>query len=105
MPIDAVRMYNGDGNLVNVVTAPQEMDISFNAYVVCDVHFPLVSTPGNVQNDVESGPEIPAMSTPLPSQGESVPLSEPDVEVCADMAIEVPNNPICELKKLLYVRP
>ena len=50
MPIDAVRMYNGDGNLVNVVIAPQEMDTSFNASVVCDVHFPLVSTPGSVQN-------------------------------------------------------
>ena len=60
MPIDAVRMFNGDGNLVNVVTVPQELDTSFNASVVCDVHFPLVSTPGNVHNDVESGPEIPA---------------------------------------------
>ena len=96
MPIDAVRMYNGDGNFVNVVTAPQEMDTSFNASVVCDVHFPLVSTPGSVQNDVESDPEIP--STPLPSQSESVPLSEPDAGVCADMAVEVPNNPMCELK-------
>ena len=98
MPIDAVRIYNGDGNLVNVVTAPQEMDTSFNASVVCDVHFPLVSTPGNVQNDVESGPEIPATSTPLPTQSEAVPLSEPDAGVCADMAVEVPNNPMCELK-------
>ena len=60
MPIDAVRMYNGDGNLVDVVTAP-----------------------GNVQNNVES---------------EAVPLSEPDAGVCADMAVEVPNNPMCELK-------
>ena len=99
MPIDAVRMYNGDGNLVNVVTAPQEMDTSFiNTSVVCDVHFPLVSTPGNVRNDVESGPEIPATSTPLPSQSEAVSLSELDAGVCADMAVEVPNNPICELK-------
>ena len=65
MPIDVVRMYNGDRNL-DVVTAPQEMDTSFNTSVVCDVHFPLVSIPGNVRNDLESGPEIPATSTPLP---------------------------------------
>ena len=49
-------------------------------------------------NDVESDPEIPATSTPLPSQSESVPLSEPDAGVCADMAVKVSNNPICELK-------
>ena len=98
MPIDAVRMYNGDGNLVDVVTAPQEMDTSFNASVVCDVHFSLVSTPGNIPNDVESDPEIPTTSTPLPSQSEAVPLSEPDAGVCADMVVEVPNNPMCELK-------
>ena len=98
MPINAVRIYNGDGNLVNMVTAPQEMDTSLSTSVVCNVQFPLVSTPGNVQNDVESDPEIPATSTPLPSQSEAVPLSEPDAGVFADMAVEVTNNPMCELK-------
>ena len=79
----------------------RKMDTSFNTSVVCDAHFSLVSTTGtvhNVQNDVESGPEILTTSTPLPSQSESVPLSEPDAGVCADMAVEVPNNPMCELK-------
>ena len=66
MPIDAVTMYNGDGNLVNGFTAPGKMDTSFNASVVCDAHFLLVSTSGNVQNDVESGPEIPATCTLCP---------------------------------------
>ena len=98
MPIDAVRMYNGDGYLVNVVTAPQEMDTSFNASVVYDVHFPLVSTPGTVRNDVKSDPEIPATMSPLPSQSESVPLSKPEAGVSADMAVEVPNSPMCALK-------
>ena len=28
-----------------------------------------------------------------------MPLSEPDAGVCADMVVEVPNNPMCELKK------
>ena len=98
MPIDAVRIYNGDGNLVDTVTAPQEMDTSLNTSVVCNVHFPLVSTPGTVQNDVESDPDFPATSTPLPSQSESVPLSEPDAGVSTDMAVEVTNNPMCELK-------
>ena len=51
-------------------------------FVVCYVCFPLVS--GNVWNDVESGPEIPATSTPLPSQSEAVLLSEPDAGVCTD---------------------
>ena len=32
MPIDAVRMYNGDVNFVNVVTAPQEMDTHTHIY-------------------------------------------------------------------------
>ena len=64
---------------------------------MCDVHFPLVSTPGNVQNDVESGPKIPATST----QSGAVPLSEPD-GVCADLAVEVPNNLMWELKTSVY---
>ena len=98
MPINAVRIYNGDGNLVNVVTAPQEMDTSLSTSVVCSVHFLLVSTPGNVQNDVESDPDFPVTSTPLPSQSEAVPLSEPDAGVFADMAVEVTNNPMCEFK-------
>ena len=98
MPIDVVRVYNGDGSLVDVVTVPQEMDTSLNTSLVCDVHFTLVSTPGNVQNNVESDPEIPATSTPLPSQSEAVPLSEPDAGVSANMAVEVTNNPMCELK-------
>ena len=47
---------------------------------------------------MESDPGIPATRSPLPSQSESVPLSEPDAGVSADMAVEVTNNPMCELK-------
>ena len=78
MPIDAVRIYNGDGNLATLVTAPHEMDTSSKTSVVCDIYFPLVTTPGNVLNDVENDPDIPATSTPLnvelsiPSQSKTV---------------------------------